>query len=404
MSAGAESFGFASPGEAVAAMLARVRSVGTERVGLAHAAGRVLAEAVTADRPSPAADVSAMDGYAVALSGMKPGEWPVADEVKIGREPAAIKAGTVSRIVTGAPIPAGADAVIKRELVEEKGATIVVSAEALASVNPGEAIRRKGENAREGATIVEAGVRIGPSVAGALAQFGRDVVLVHRKVRIGILVTGDELIDTGATPTPWQLRDSNGPSLEALLLPVPWIDAPERTRAPDAPETIRRAAEGLLERCDMLLCTGGVSMGQHDHVPWVIEALGGERVFHRVPQKPGKPVFGAVMKNGTPVLGLPGNPVSVLVTARRMAGPVLERLAGFAACTPPASVLVDPPDARTLGLWWQRLARLTGAGRAELVENMSSGDIAGAARADGFVEIPPGASGPGPWPFYAWAL
>lgn len=397
---------FVSPAAAVHALAERAARAGTERLPLAHAAGRVLAEPLKADRPSPAADVSAMDGYAVRLSGLSPGRRPVAAEAMIGREPPALDetAAGVVRIVTGAPVPPGADAVIKREDVRELGEAIEIGEATIAAAHPGLNIRRRGENIAAGDEVVGAGRAIDAAVAGALACFGVAEPLVFRRVRVGVLVTGDELLGPGETPSPWRLRDSNGPALAALLGPCAWAEVVGPRRAPDEPEAVRSAAAALLAECDALLVTGGVSMGDRDFVPRALEEAGAEILFHKLPQRPGKPVLGAVTRDGKPVLALPGNPVSVLVTARRMACPVLARVAGLADPPAPSLVTVEGGSTKRLDLWWHRPVKVTGPGRARLVEGMGSGDLVSAARGDGFVELPPGETGPGPWPFYPWTI
>lgn len=393
-----------SPREAVELMLARVEPVGTQRVALAEASGRVLAEDVVADRPSPAADVSAMDGYAVRLGELRLGRLPVTGEIRIGLAPPPLPAGAALRIVTGAPVPAGAEAVVKREDVEEHDRFIVVPAATSAAARSGQSIRRKGENAGAGELIVEAGREIGPSVSAALASVGVSQPLVHGRVRVGVLVTGDELLDVDATPTAWQLRDSNGPALRSLLAGCVWIEIVGVRRAADEPGEIGRAAGVLLAASDLLFMSGGVSMGTRDFVPAVLSRLGAETLFHKVPQRPGRPVLGAVTRDGKAVLALPGNPVSVLVTARWMGGPVLRRLAGIAPDQSAEMVRVVNTDGRLLDIWWHRLVRLTGPGTAELVDGKGSGDIASAARSDGFVEVPPEEDAEGPWPMYRWGL
>jgi molybdopterin molybdotransferase len=143
-------------------------------------------------------------------------------------------------------------------------------------------------------------------------------------------------------------------------------------------------------------------MGDRDFVPRVLRDLGATVVFHRVPQRPGRPVLGAVMPEGKPVLGLPGNPLSVMVTCRRMVVPVLGRAAGLSAESARPAVRLVGTNGKTADLWWHRPVRLVGTGEAELAETASSGDVAGAAGSDGFVEVPPGATGEGPWAYYAW--
>jgi molybdopterin molybdotransferase len=236
-------------------------------------------------------------------------------------------------------------------------------------------------------------------------------VRVRRPLRLAILVTGDELRPLGEAITEFQLRDSNGPTLAAMFTGKPWIGAIERARAPDDPGAIRDALSAMFERgADAAIITGGVSMGDHDHVPDVVRSLGAEVLFHKLPQRPGKPMLGAVL-GGRPILALPGNPVSVMVTARRIVAPVLRRVAGFAPEPAPPVVTLTNPGGRTLDLWWHRPVRLptsgaglhpAGEGLASLVVSKGSGDIPAAAGSDGFVEIPPGASGAGPCAFYAW--
>jgi molybdopterin molybdotransferase len=151
-----------------------------------------------------------------------------------------------------------------------------------------------------------------------------------------------------------------------------------------------------------LIATGGVSMGERDFVPQVVRELGAEVLFHKVTQRPGKPVLGAVLPDGRPIFGLPGNPQSVMVTARRMVVPVLERLAGIERPLPPTVMRLERHDERRLDMWWHRFVRVTGVGAAALVDVSSSGDVIGAAQSDGFVEVPPGQGGEGPWPYFGW--
>jgi molybdopterin molybdotransferase len=397
-----ERYEFDTPAKAVTALVARLTPVGVETVDVAQASGRVLAEAVISDRPSPAVDVSAMDGYAVRCADAAAMERiPIAAHARIGREPPALAARAAMHIVTGAPLPPGADAVIRREDVQESTAEVVLNA-AARRIKPGTAVRRRGENAVAGQEVVAPGVEIGPPMAGALAGFGVTRPRVRRPVRVAVLTTGDELVDAWEQPNPFQLRDSNGPALEAMLSRRAWLEVRRERRAADEPEALRKAVEAALDGVDALVLTGGVSMGDRDYVPATIRALGGELVFHKVPQRPGKPVLAAVLPDGRPILGLPGNPVSVLVTARRMAVPALERLGGVEHPAPPALIRV-PDDGKRLDLWWHRLVCLTAPGEAQLADNKGSGDVPAAARSHGFVEVPPGVGPDGPSPCYTWA-
>lgn len=393
----------ASPEEAVSRLNARAAAPTTERVPLAQATGRVLAQSVVADRPSPPVAVSSMDGYAVCVATLGAGRTPVRGDVHIGREPAPLARGGVARIVTGAPIPKGADAVIKREDVAEEPGAIVVSDQIIRSLRAGAFIRKAGENIAGGSEVIGPGREIGPQIVGALGAFGCHEPEVFRRVRVGILVTGDELVAPGENPTPWQIRDSNGPVLSALLSRHGWLETLPVRRSGDDPTALADHARELLAEADALVVTGGVSMGVRDFVPGVLSGLGAEILFHTVRQRPGKPVLGAITADGRPVLALPGNPVSVLVTARRILIPVLSRLAGLAPVSPTTVTLVDS-DQEQLDLWWHRSVTLSGPGTARLVGGRGSGDVVSAARSDGFVEVPPGRGGPGPWAFYRWGF
>jgi molybdopterin molybdotransferase len=394
-----------TPEGAVLALAGKLRTVETETMELQFAAGRVLGADLVADRPSPASDVSAMDGYAVRVADLGAGELSVRGEVRIGHEPPAMPEGAALRIVTGAPVPGGAQAVVKREDVKEGKGQIKIERGVAANIRAGENIRRRGENLGEGELVVPAGTLITPAVAGAMAAFGGTKVKVRRRVRVGIIVTGDELVEPGQRPSAWQLRDSNGAALGALLSLHPWIEGGRRVRVGDEPKLLRAAIDDLLGSIDALILTGGVSMGTRDYVPTVLKEVGAEVLFHKLPQRPGKPVLGAVLGKGSearPILALPGNPVSVMVTARRMAVAVLSRMAGLETQAPMAAVL-DDADGKTLDLWWHRLVRVSGPGRVVLAEGRGSGDVVAAARSDGFIEVPPGQTGEGPWPFYRWS-
>ena len=393
-------YAFDSPRGAVEALLERVVPVDAERAELTAATGRVLAEAVVADRPSPPVDVSAMDGFAVRAAEARGGELPIAGEVRIGRPPPEMPLRTALRIVTGGALPAGADAVVRHEDTRVDGGRVRFTD--TASIHPGLAVRRRGENIAPGERVIDGGTLVTPPVTGALASFGVTRPLVRRRVRVGVLTTGDELVPPESAPTAYQLRDSNGPGLGALLAARPHVEALPPRRGVDDPAALTAAARELLDSADVLLLTGGVSMGERDFVPGVLRTLGARVLFHKVPQRPGKPILAARLPDGRTVLALPGNPVSVLVTARRFAVPLLDRLSGRPDEQPP-QVLIERPDAARLDLWWHRIARLVKPGVADLVPGRGSGDIVSAARADGFVEIPPGEGGPGPWPFMAWA-
>lgn len=396
------SFSHGSPITALQALLPRIRTVEHEGATCYAAAGRFLAAPVITDRASPAADLSAMDGFAVRLSDLAGGALPIAGEVRIGHAPPPLPPGACLRIVTGGGIPKNADTVIRHEDVSEAEGRIRIDAATASRLAPGQNIRRAGENGPAGTTIAREGTLVSPAVSAALATFGAVHVRVYRPLSVAIITTGDELVEVGAIPSPWQVRDSNAPALLSLLNRWPWISDLRPVHAADEPGPIARAIATALSWADAVLITGGVSKGHRDFIPETLAGLGASTVFHRVAQRPGMPVLGAISDDGRPILGLPGNPVSVLVTARRMAWPALARRAGAAGELPAASVTITNPDERRLALWWHRPVRLEGPGRASIIDTHGSGDLIAASAADGFIEQPPDSAGPGPWPFFAW--
>ena len=426
-----------SPREAIDAVRAQVQVVATETIPLAQCNGRVLAQAIHADRDSPALDVSAMDGFALRMVDLfaMAGEngLPVAEmsnitdanigaakmseesadmcEAMIGHAPTAMRAGHAVRIVTGAPIPMGAEVVVRHEdvVVKNSGVRLMIEAGA---IKTGANIRRRGENAKCGDEIARAGVLIGAATIGALASFGVWHVVVRKRVRVALVTTGDELVGAHEQAQPWQVRDSNGPVLESLLGARPWIEIVSRTHARDDADSLAETLASAMEVADAVILTGGVSMGHKDFVPQVAARLGARTIFHKLPQRPGRPMLAAVRPAtdtlaARMILGLPGNPVSVMVTARRLGIEMIGALAGlstqhFAAHTR----AVANADKATLPMWWYRLVgeRVNASGHSELhlLSGKGSGDIAMAASSVGFIEVAPGEQTLGAHNFYAW--
>jgi molybdopterin molybdotransferase len=270
----------------------------------------------------PPFDKALMDGY-VHRSAEGAGAYPVAGEVLAGHRPGAtLPPGACLRIMTGAPIPTGGDAVTPREEAREVGGGQV----ALPSTEPGRNILRRGTEYRRGDTVVPAGVRLRPQEVGVLAAVGRTQVLCHPRPRVAVLATGDELVEAAAQPEEGQLRSSNGPMLVALAERA-GAEARSLGIARDCPEALARLIElGLAD--DVLILAGGVSEGKLDLVPAVLESLGAQAIFHKVNIKPGKPLLFATSKEGKLVFGLPGNPVSAFVTFEVFVRPALGALAG----------------------------------------------------------------------------
>jgi molybdopterin molybdotransferase len=403
-----ESYVFQSPAHAVAGMVSHVDAVsGIERTTIDCALGRVLAQSIAADRDSPFLDHSAMDGYAVHAAGLSAShEIVIEGEARIGHAPPALsRSSNAVRISTGAPMPRGSDAVVRREDVTTcaNGAlsTLRVSAEVIARTRAGTNVRRSGENARTGDCVLQAGTVLNAAAIGTLAAVGCVTPTVRAQVRVAVISTGDELVEAHRAPGEFQLRDSNGPAICAVLSPHAWLRVVSVQQVHDKPDALQGAIKCALETSDAVVLTGGVSMGHRDPVRGAIESNAGRVIFHGVPQRPGKPMLGAIA-NGVPVFGLPGNPVSAMVTCVRLVRPVLAARSGATAMPAAAFVEVANADGAQLELWWHRLVRMRADGRVELLDGRGSGDLVAGGRSDGFIEVAPNHATNSWVPFYAW--
>ena len=391
---------------------ARLRVVDTEQARVSRATGRILARAVHNFRDSPPMDVSAMDGYACRLVDLKTSSGspdsiepslPVAAVAAAGASPLELSVGSAIRIFTGGVVPHGADVVIPRERCQEGPQSVSVSMP-LEQIKLGWNIRRQGENARQGDVGLLAGCLIdGPRMSSLVSMSRESQIEVYRKVRVTIINTGDELLQMDAPIEPWQIRDSNGPLLESMLGACPWIEW-TRTRAKDDLGEIESKLAEALQVSDAVIFTGGVSMGDTDHVPAAVKGSGAEVLFHRLAIRPGAPILGAASHAGQLILGLPGNPVSVAVTFRRFGMPLLERLGGRTWGQRHLRAELANGDDKTLHLVWYRLVHFQPDGRVLLLPNQGSGDIRSLGLSDGFVEIPPETHSKGTFRYFDWAV
>lgn len=309
--------------EAQARLLALATPLGAERLTLADAVGRVLAEDVQAAADVPAFDASIMDGYAVRAADLDERlTLPVAGESRAGAPSASLTPGTAFRIFTGAPMPDGADAVVMQEEVRREGDVAV-----FAKVpKPGAFVRRRADDLRAGDTVLARGTRLGPPHLALLASVDRPTVGVARAPSVSLLATGDELRDPGSEPRPGTIPESNGLALAAMMRGV---GARVRLlpKVRDDAAATREAIEAGLDGADVLVTVGGVSVGDHDLVRPALEAAGVVLDFWRVAIKPGKPL--AVGTRGrTLALGLPGNPASAMVTCALFVIPLLRAMQG----------------------------------------------------------------------------
>ena len=392
---------FTNPADAIFALASRLQTTTSEPA--VPVAGRVLAEPIFADRDSPAAIVSAMDGYAIRLADLSLDRVPVSGEAQPGQPPTELAPGTAQRIFTGAVVPQGAEAIVMREDTDESSVGSVVWLDRALQLTPGENMRFQGENGKAGDLILNAGTLLTSAKIAAAANFGASSIDLHRAVRVTIIVTGNELLDINSSPEAWQLRDSNGPTIAAVCSQRSWIDCQPPQRCADSVPQLQRQLQAALATSDAVILTGGVSKGDYDHVPGVIDDLGAETVFHRLPLRPGRPILGAVSKSGQLILGLPGNPVSAIVGMTQFGIPLLAKQSGQVDWQPqPQLVSVAGPNDKTLHLHWYRLARLMDPSFVELIDSRGSGDLVALSQSTGIIYQPPNTSGLGPWPYFAW--
>jgi len=372
---------------AAAAPIAR-----TETLPLAAAAGRVLAAPVTASAMAPAFDNAAMDGYALDASALKgDGPWWLAVQDRIPAGSAAdrpLGPMAAARIFTGAPVPAGADAVVMQEAVHRTGAVIRIDTRPAAGLN----IRTAGSDLARGQTVLESGCRLGPREIAAAAAAGAGSLRMRERLRVAMLVTGDEVRQAEDARAGGEIWDVNTPMLSAALA-APAIGLVLVAHGADSRAALSRQVSDLAARVDLIVTTGGISVGEEDHVKPALAGLGAEILFSGVAIKPGKPVsLGRV--GGAMWLGLPGNPLSALVTWHLFGTALARRLTGQTAHAPQRRHVVTAGAIRRKpGRCELRPARLAGVdaqGRdvVRFEDATHSGRVGALPAADGLMVLP----------------
>lgn len=319
--------------EALSIILARAPVLGAETLAVSAALGRVLTEPVDSPREIPPSDNSAMDGYALRASSLSGASQDAPRTLRVAFEVVAggaaerpLAAGEAARILTGAPLPPGADAVVRQEDAVRSGDRVLFRT----AVPPGENVRRAGEDVRPGERVLDAGRRVGPAEIGMLAALGRSFVSVRQRPRVAILSGGDELVEPDGDVAGGRIVSSNSYSIAAHCREL-GAEPVYLGIAPDAPEAIEtRLRAGLA--ADVLVSSAGVSVGDRDFVRGVLTKLGCRLLFFGVRIKPGYPLafgaFGEAAERGPLVFGLPGNPVSAMVTFEQFVRPALLKMTG----------------------------------------------------------------------------
>lgn len=385
-----------SVAEAQSAILDRLHPLAAEVMPLTLAAlGLVLAEDVASDLDLPPHDKAMMDGYAVRTADLADGKATlnVIEEITAGRTPTrTVGPGQAARIMTGAPVPAGADAVVMIENTRSENPDRVAVDDH--PPKPGQHIMPRGREMQAGETVLRAGSVLSSAAFGILATVGRTSARLVPAPRVAIIATGDELVEAGTPLQPGQIRNSNGPMLVAMV-----AAAGARPQylgiGRDDPGAIRSLVEEGL-RSDVLVLSGGVSAGKLDLVPEVLALAGVVAHFHRVAMKPGKPVFFGTGPRGTAVFGLPGNPVSSLVCFELFVRPALRRLGGHPEPLPrpiTAALAQDFRHRSDRPTYHPAVLEEAPGGRSvRPVAWLGSPDLKALARANALVVFPPGES------------
>jgi len=376
-----------SPSEADKTLHNHCFQFSTRICSLPEAQGEVLAEDCVADRPFPPYDRVQMDGYAFRFRDAEKADFLKVQGVQYAGEISSemLKPHEARKIMTGAVLPDDADTVSPREDCE------VDNAGNLRFTQPpvqGQFISPKGSEEQQGHILFPAKTRLEAPELAVLATVGKAEVRIVQKPRVAIISTGDELVPVHEKPLPHQIRQSNGVMLDALL--KPYAAKVTRLHLPDQPEIMHKKVAALLAENEVLIFSGGVSMGDKDYVPQILKQFDVKAHFHRVRQKPGKPLWFGTKSGKSTVFGLPGNPVSSLVCAVRYVKPWLRASLGLAAAEVPTAILTeDFSFSKPLTYFLSvKISYRFGHLLATPVRMKSSGDLAHLTRGDGLLELP----------------
>jgi molybdopterin molybdotransferase len=364
-------------------------SLGDEWVPLPQANGRILAKAITADRDLPPFNRVAMDGIALKLADFEAGtrQFKIDGVVPAGAPPPTqLQHGTCFEIMTGAALPADADLIIPYEQLDISHGIATVKTEV---IKPGQHIHLQGIDTRAGAVLIAPGRRLGAAEISVAASVGKATILVKKLPRVVVYSSGDELVPVETTPLSYQIRRSNSHALYSMLQPY-GIDATLR-HLPESLEPARKMLHEALHQFDVVLLSGGVSMGKFDFIPQILEENGVTQVFHKVRQRPGKPFWFGTFAEKAVVFALPGNPVSTFLCMLRYVQPWLEATLGYPTRVPYTARLTKAVTFSPSLQYFMAVAlhrHPDGQIEATPWSNNGSGDFASLLGADGFLELP----------------
>lgn len=380
--------------EATEKIQAAVRPLGTESTSLPEVRGRVLRQGAVAERDQPPFDRVMMDGIAIAHDDFASGirSFPVQSTQAAGDPAQSLDAGKAVEIMTGASLPEGADCIIPVEnvVLNDSGAHVEANYEATAR----QFIHPRGSDHMKGTGLLQAGTRVTPMDVAIIASCGLSEIEVAKQARISVISTGNELVEAGEPIEAHQIRLSNGPAMIAMLNEHGHTEC-EHDHLLDDPGLLKMRIAEHLDASDVLILSGGVSMGKADFIPGVLAELGVRVEFHKVSQRPGKPMWFGIGQNDQAVFALPGNPVSTLVCCRQYVIPALRRMQGIQPAAPEFASLAQAvtfKPALTNFLPVRLVSNAAGQVLAMPVVTNTSGDFASLSGTDGYVELALGQS------------
>jgi molybdopterin molybdotransferase len=374
--------------EAERIILEQARDYGTEEVSFDDCLGRVLAENIYADRDFPPFDRVTMDGIAIKYESFEKGIrlFQIVSTQSAGEKPFEEHAADeCTEIMTGAALPSTTNTVIPYEDVDMKNGAAIIRSE---NVLPGQYIHKKGKDKKQHEILAEAGQFISPAFITVAASAGKTTLLVKKLPRVIVISTGDELVGVDTIPTAFQVRRSNDYTLQAVL--QQFCLHTEQLHLPDHPDTIYRELHHCLNTYEVMIITGGVSMGKSDHVPAILEKLAVKKLFHKVQQRPGKPFWFGTHAGGALVFAFPGNPVSGFMCLHRYFLPWLKSTLQVRSY--PRFAILNQDFIFRSALQYFLQVKLEFSRQGELlatpVEGHGSGDFINLLLADGFLELP----------------